>query len=193
MSASTLLALSLIFLLAGCGGPTAADYGLPAGIDPDDPEAGRMAVEHMLDTVYETDVDDELLAELLDTHRRVRAAGDDVRRAMAVLAGTRWNGKRYGKAMWKWKMMQEATKKGLDAIQRDIDDLDEQRARLEAAIAEASGAQREELERGLARHAVGASVMRNNAEALKELAMPEIEALVRKWKPRFDAVDAEYD
>ena len=156
-----ILLIVTLVSLAACGEAPPDPWAEHGG---DKGAAAGAAVSDVLTTALDTKLDDDVLGELLEIHREVLGLGDDVAAVMARGAGTRWDARAYGEAMTTWKAMVEATERGAEGVQKQID-----------AFAE------------------GAPSLVAPLERMKALATPENAALVKKWKPRFDALEAEFD
>ncbi len=179
-----LLAL-LLGVLAACGGGEGPVKPKP-GPDTPPPEEGPSGPEPARDV----DLDDKTLGELLEAHKRVLAAGDDVRGAMALGQGTRWNYATYAKAMLRWQAMEDAVALGVDGAQKELDQLDKRIAELEAEIAAATGDEKTRLEQTLALTKRMRPALMEHVKTTKGFAAPVYQDLVKRWKPRFDEADA---
>lgn len=196
MTARLPLALLLTLVLAACGDDAPSGFpgapGAGLGFDPSDPAAAQKALDASYESAFAVELDDAALERLLATHGRVLAAGGDVRAALA--AAGRGNGAvEYGRALVKWKAMQEAVRRGPEGARRTLDEVDEQIARLEAQTEAASGDERTRLEQQLDLQRQTRSRFEKNAAMLKRLATPEVRALVARWGPRFEALEAAHD
>ena len=195
MTTRILLSLVLFVSLVACGDDGYGRYGtgLPADFDANAPDAAEKAAEYTMAAGLAFELNDDAMDGFLAAHRRVLAAGHNPRSVMAAASGGGWNWMKYGKAMMKWKAMQEAVKRGPDGAQRDIDEMNEQGEKLETQLAEASGAERARLKTMLEQHERVRGAYVKAMEAVKKLATPEVRVLVRKWEPRFEALEAEFD
>jgi len=187
MALRTLIPALLFLVLAACGDAPPEYTNLV--VEGDHEATARNAMEYALDQAMAVELDDGVLGELLATHERVLAKGDDVRGAMS--ASGDWM--RYGKTLTKWKRMQDATRRGVGGAQKQIDRFEKETRRLEEQLAQATGAERERVQQSLAYQQKMRSTFMKQMAAMKELATPENKALVAKWSPRFEALEQKYD
>ncbi|MDJ0521332.1 MAG: hypothetical protein QNJ90_04585 [Planctomycetota bacterium] len=187
----TLRALALIFaslLLAACGDAPGGSFG---------PDAGTSGVGQVNDafaSALDVEIDEAVLADLLDAHGRVLAAGDAlVPLPNAKVPGSSWTLAHYGRLWIKWKVMKEAARGGAESAERNLKQYETQLEQLRAKAASASASEREVLAQRIAFQENTLATQTKHAETLRTLSTPEVKALVQAWAPRFEELEAKYD
>ena len=178
----------LVPVLLACG---EAPPGTPG---PDGGSVAAADVHDLFASTLEFEIDEAVLADLLDAHGRVLAAGDAlVPLPDAKVPGRSWTLADYGRVLIKWKVMKEAARGGVQAGERQLEQyrthLQELRARAETA----PDSERALLRQRIAHQEQTLATHSEHVDTLRKLSTPAVRALVAKWQPRFDELEARYD
>lgn len=190
-----LFALLLALSLVACGGegpdPAGAGWAESMG----DPSGGTMgAMSKALDDAMAVELDEDLLGELLAAHEGVLSNASNPRAAMRAAesrSSLKW--RQYLSAYGKWQLMVEAAKGGARAAARDVAGHEEQLERLQAKLASSEGQAREQVENQVKTHRSLIELMEAQRARIERLDTDAVRALVAKWKPRFEALEEQYN
>lgn len=193
------LLLAACLALPACGdgdgspGKTLApeDMGVPSDFDPNDPDAVKDLVSGFTRSIADAELNDRVLEDLYGIHQKVMAVDGNPAKALAAFQGTSWNMAAYTKAMMKFEALRNAGRRGVDKMQKELDEARAELAKLEARVAEAGGDEKAALEQQLSMMKMMLPSMEEHAKVAAQLKNPEVRALVEKWSAKFDALEDE--
>lgn len=179
------LCLLLSVGLTGCGDappdPISGGSGYAGG--------GVEAIESTMLKMASTPLDDEILADLLATHRRVLEAGGDMSAARRVAGDL----KQYTTRLTAWQAIKHASKDGRKAWDRRLAGHEASLRHLEAQLRDAKDSERAALEARVEQQRTRHKSIQEQARVLAKLASDKNRALVERWKSKFEALEEEFD
>ena len=189
---SLCLAVALSLALIGCGrdAPSGPDLSSLENLDPDDPASTEKAAKTVFEAIHQTELTEELMQDLYDLHRRVKAAEDNPVKAALLFRESVWDMQTYSMAMLKLEGLKTALKRGPEKAQQNVADARAQIADLEKRAAEATGEEKQGLEQAIQASRMMLTGLEQQAASSAKLNDPEYRAFIEGWIAKFEELES---